>query len=217
MSIRDMLPFLQARKITHKVNGVAVTIYAMPLSIIYELKSIIRPLARSISTLTENHLTDVGCKTVEFKDDSVPRPGEEDNNVKMVGQINREALTVEMAELREKQKTIAIDNIIEAITVPANQHLLGKILLSSLKDIFKGEIQNDDITEFMNLIDIGSTVDLIEGIFKVNSGAFAPLWGRVQRSIKDRLDPIQDQTESLTEDETEKKSPSEILKEKTLG
>lgn len=214
MSFKDKIPFLQPRKITHTINGVEVTIYAIPLSIVYELKTVVRPLARSIAILTENNITDVGCQTIEFDDKRKPdKENKEDNEVKMVGQINREALSVEMAELRERQKNIAIDNLVDAITSPANQTLLGKIFLTSLRDIFEGEIKNDDIIEFMDSIDIGSTIELVEGIFKVNSGAFAPLLERVQRSIRERLIPMT-QTESPIEEDktTDEKSPREILK-----
>lgn len=211
MSFRDSIPFLQPRKCTYKVNGVDVTIYALPVSIIYELKTVVRPLARAITILSDANANDVGRQFINFKDNS-------GDDLETTGQTNQDAISIPLAELRERQKNQAIDNIVDAITSDANRHLLGKLLCTSIKDCFdEYPIPNDDITEFMDTIDIGSMVELCEGIFKINSGAFSPLWERVRQSIKERWIPTQ--TKSPTKDEQEttekEKTPDQVIE--TLG
>lgn len=203
MSLVEKLPFLQPRKIRHKINGVEVNIYALPVNMVYELKTVVKPLARAITTLTDNKVNDVGRQIIQFKDDSSSNKKDEED-IQVSAQTNVEPLSIQMAELREKQTNLAIDQLVEAITCDTNRLLLGKILVVSLKDQFPGkDILNDDATDLINSIDIGSMVELAEGIIKVNSGAFLPLWERVKRSIKERLIPMT-QTESHTEEEEDK-------------
>lgn len=203
------LPFLEPRKIIFKVNGVDTTIHALPMTIIYELKGVVRPLARAIATLTESYPNDTRKQVIQFNDKS----GDE---YETTGQTNVDAISVELAELREKQKTLAIDQIIDAVTLDANRMLLGKVVCSSVRDGFDlYPIPNDDIQEFMDTVDIGTMIELIEGIFKANASIFAPLWDRVLQSLKDRIPVTQTESPTEPEETTTEKTASDVVA--TLG
>lgn len=161
--------------IEHQVGDDTLRFWPVSVGIVFELRRIGKPLAKSLSVLFERHNSDQGTHDVLEKDEH--------------GQDRREMtimpIDVEMARLRHDQRSHAIEELIESITSPDNAEVIGKIIMDSLHDVFpKGDKDNPPAAAFIRELPTTALGAMLVGVAKANKDVLGPLADRVTEATE---------------------------------
>lgn len=217
---KSKLNFGEPTCVTCKVGESDIDFYPVSVGMMFKLRRLAKPLAQAISVLTAGGAKDTGQIYRQVGDpvrDADGKPiivGEGDSATTIRDtETIAEAITPELAELRSKQKTEAVESLVSACMDEDNLVIIGSIIMDSMR------IPNADrppAKEFINSIPTDKLPDLILGVGKANKGVFGPLAGklsplftRAQQALDERLS---DENEEQSKSERSETS-SEILEE----
>ncbi len=168
---RDSLTCFSPNHITHTVGDQELHFYAVSLGMVFKLKVIGRPLAKSLAVLFAKNETDHGTKDVSVANEH----GTEDR------ELHIEPVTEAMAKIRHDQKVEAVDSLIDAITDDANAAVIGEICMDSLCEEFPKDKKGDrpPPSEFLNSMPLPIVGEMVMGVINANKKVFGPLTEQV--------------------------------------
>jgi hypothetical protein len=163
--------FLTPKFVEHEVNDETLNFYPVSISTAFQIKEVLKPLARSLSLAMINTDGDRGYTDTRSEDGFV--------------QTIVNPVSPEMAELRSKQKESAILDAIEALTERRSVTAIGRLIMDSLRDEFHGKKQEQkDVDLFMDSVDTTTLIQLLTGVAKANKRLFGPFGERIGEMIK---------------------------------
>jgi hypothetical protein len=172
------LAFLKSPGTVSQVNGVDVTFYMVSPAAVFEIRGLSTPLASAIATLFSNTKDDTGRVIKRFESTRQQERTE-------VTELN--AIGVDMAVFRSKQKEEAISKLIDALTSQDHYRTVIKIVMDCMRDDFDRPLKESDVTEFGKSVDLGTLVQLLKGVVKANMEVFGPLEARVTELMKSQM------------------------------
>lgn len=185
--------------IEHQVGEDLVRFWPVSVGMVFELRRIGKPLAKSLSVLFDRHNADQGTHDVVEKDER--------------GQDRREVtimpIAVEMAELRHRHRADAIEELIEAIGNPDNAEAIGKILMDSMREVFPpGDKDNPPAKAVIRDIPTTALGAMLVGVTKANKDVLGPLTERVTEATEAVVARIGKPQDNSNEPSTEEDKPS---------
>lgn len=187
------LSFLDPRPTEHKINDQTTLFYPITVGMAFELRTVGRSAAQALSTFFTDTNQDYGSVDRRFG-----KEGSDEGQEMVI-----ESITPALAELRYKQRTQAIDSLIESFLNEDNKILLGKIILSSLKNT------DTDPSAFIETLPLPALGQLLIGVAKANKEVLGPLAGKVESlaaqavtTVERKIQENQENQEEVTKPET---------------
>lgn len=174
MSIKDSLSFLQRHKEPHEIDGTDIDFYSISIKKLFKLGAIAGPISRAIATFFDDKTKDAEVVTREWAEKDGARRDDYESK----------AISPEMAELRIRKKSEAIQQLIDALTGDDNSLLLAELIFDSARDLFPRDPSKKDLEEFLNSVDAGQMTEFVIGLILGNKKAFGPLADRVVGGVK---------------------------------
>lgn len=170
--------FLSAIKpVDHLVNGETHYFYPLSVGELFQIKDLLKPIARSLSVLLSNTDKDRGSFShSEFE------PG--DTNAK-VFERSETPVSVDVARFRSEERTSAASALIDAVTNKTNGKAVARVLMDSLRDQYPDRpIKDADAEAFFAQLDIVTLRQLLAGVAKANKDVLGPFQGRVEEVFR---------------------------------
>ena len=185
----------------HDVGDETLHFYPVSVGLIFELRKIGKPLARSLAVIFDKNDKDQGTQDIIEKDEH--------------GQDRRELIVMpmnpELAQARHQQKTDAIGGLVESLTAPENVAVIGRIIMDSLREVFPpGDKNNPPPEGFMQELPANAFGQMLVGVAKANKEVLGPLTERATEAVEGvvaRIGKHPDNSEPQSE-ETEETSPT---------
>lgn len=185
--------------ITEKVMDKDVHFYPVSVGLMFKLREVGRPLARSLAVLFAKNEADMGSKNVILDNVSGGKDQE----------ISVEPISEGLAKIRHEQRVDAIEGIVTSLTDPKNVTIVGEIIMDSMRDVFpRGDNDNPPAQEFMQQLPVPALTGCLIGVGKANKGVFGPLADQVADAIAASVARIAEQKTSSDEPVA---SPSETV------
>jgi hypothetical protein len=167
--------------IEHEVGGETLHFYPVSVGMAFKLRTIGRPLARSLAVLFGNKDQDHGTRDAEVTD------AEGSSR-----QIIIEPISDGLAKIRFEQRAEAIDGIIGALTDEKNATVVAEILMDSLADTFP---KNDRKSwpppeEFIARMPLTVLGEMLFGLMKANKDVLGPLTEKVMAATENAVAKI---------------------------
>lgn len=206
---KDVISFLDNEGIEHEVNGEMLTFYPVSMGTLFKVKSIGKPLAKALAILFDDKNRDYG---------TVNRSMRSEDGAGVDTEIIIDAVTVDMATLRSKQKEESIEGLIDALLDDDAKKTIGALIVESIKksEHFK-DVDMPSPLEFMNTIPADSIIDFLTGVAKANKGVLGPLaetltdlWAKVHAKVKKAVseEPLDTDTATSSPTKDTKESPT---------
>lgn len=188
--------------ITEKVMDKDVQFYPVSVGIMFELRTIARPLAKALGVLFSKNENDYASKNIIMPKSA----GGNDQEIAV------EAISEGMAKLRHTQREDAIEGIVISLTEPQHIEVVGKIIMDSMREVFPpGDPNQIPAKQFMNDLPLPALTGCLIGVGKANKGVFGPLADQVADLLKDSVDRIA--TLKKSNDENNKQESPQIKAE----
>lgn len=185
---QDRLPFLQPRCITHEVLGSPERFYTISTGFVFRLKGIARPMAKALTALFENQDKDFGHAERQVQSDQRIKTEDGQEVPTVDREVIVEPISMDLAQLRYKQRQQAVEEIVDALTDAENRAVIGEIIMDCLAEKFPREKRRDNPPGdvFLNTVPLDAIPDLIMGVAKANEGVLGPLGSKLAR-LKDQI------------------------------
>jgi hypothetical protein len=176
MTWQEKIGCFSPNYITEKVMGVEQHFYPVSVGLMFKLRTIGKPLARSLAFLFGKNDNDVGSKSIFLSREEGLSPDQE---------ITSEPISEGLAKLRLEQKESAIEGIIASLTDETHLEVVGKIIMDSMRDVFPKEEKSDrpPAKEFIDTLPLPALTCCLIGVAKANKGVFGPLAEQVTEAI----------------------------------
>ena len=175
--------------VEHEVGGEELKFFPLSVTVMFKLRRVALPLPAALSTLFAPNNTDFTVIQREFSDDGEGGRGKE---------IITEAISPQLAALRTKERTEALEQAIGALTDEQNAEVVGAVIMDCLREDFpRGSKENPKPGEFIHELDLPCMIECLKGVAKANREVLGPLADRVQSVIAPALDELQ-ATETAT-------------------
>lgn len=175
----EKFAFIPPKPHQHMVGGQPFNFYPASVGCLFQLKSVAKPISKSLAVLFAKKDNDNG--TVERRFASAEVKGSIDQEIIV------DAVKPELLKLRLEQEAKAIEGLFEAISANETQDVLGTLIMDSLQEMFpRGGSDNPPPQEFMRskLMNAERLVQFLVGVAKANKGMFGPLGDRVEDAFK---------------------------------
>ena len=195
---KDKCSFLnpQTSGVGVDINGESITFYPVSVGKLFELRAVAQPLAGALMTLMSDTSNDSGVHRLTNEDGSFEE--------------SIMAPTPELTETRHKHQTVALAEMTEALTSPANLGIVGGILIDSLHDIFPSDGEgNPSGSEFISSLNAPDLPAFIKGLLQANKGALGELGGKTGGLLEAVIGKVKARAEEATNKEVRNKSPEE--------
>ncbi len=168
---KEKLSCFSPNFIEHVVNGQKLHFYPVSVGMAFKLRTIGRPLARSLTVLFGSNDNDHGTKDIQIQNDH----GGHDR------EISISPITDGLAKIRHEQKVDAVDKLIESLTSDENAAVISDIIMDSLRDQFPPDQPNarPPASEFINEMPVPVLGGMIAGVMQANKDVFGPLTEKV--------------------------------------
>jgi len=160
--------WLKPKYVESEVNGEKLRFFPISMRLLFRLRDIGKSLAKAIASIFNRDEDHVGSTT---------RNVTEGEQVMQVTEI--EAISPELAELREKKRVEAITDVVDTLTDPQSGDVVAEIIMDSLRENFDRNPSPQQIEEFRNALDAESLVQLMAGVGAANKKLFDPLLKKV--------------------------------------
>lgn len=156
-----------------EVNGTELKFYPISVNVMFKLRRIAAPLAKAISTLFQPDDKDLTVIERTFSDDGEGGKGKE---------LIQEAISPQLAKLRQESRASAITDLIEAVTDERNALVIGRVIVDSLRDDFPRKMKDSDVQDFVSKLEAPRLVELLKGVMAANGKVLGPLEDRVLKA-----------------------------------
>lgn len=199
---QDKLSCFSPNFVEHEVGGQKLHFYPVSVGMAFKLRTIGRPLARSLTVLFGNNENDHGTRDIQVENSS----GGHDREIII------EPITEGLAKIRHEQKVMAVDSLIEALTSDENSQVLSNIIMDSLREQFPPDQPNErpPASEFIGVMPVPVLGGMLMGIMHANKDVFGPLTEKVVLAASAAVDKVMgDKMESTTPDAPDTSPESE--------
>lgn len=182
---RKKTSLFEAKFIEKKIGDQTWRFYPVSVSRLFQLRTTIKAVSEACSVLF--------AKNTDDYEQSVEKITSEQ------GVIERQstgAMTVELAKLRASQKRAAVAEAIEALMSDENKVALGRLLADSLRDDIDRDASDDEITEFMDSMDLGQLIEMFLAFGEANAKVFGPLGEKMRAAFTTKLTQLVGSAES---------------------
>ena len=193
---QDKLSCFSPNYIEHTVVGQKLHFYPVSVGMAFKLRTIGRPLAKSLTVLFSSNDNDHGTKDIQVQNDQ----GGQDR------QIIIEPITDGLARIRHDQKIEAVDSLIEALTSDENAKVMADIFMDSLREEFPPEKPNERPPglEFMAKMPIAVLGGMSIGVMQANKDVFGPLTEKVAQAASAAVEKVVGERTAAVEQATAK-------------
>ncbi len=182
------LSFLSPSSTPFEVCGEEINFYPISGRLLFKLKTIARPLAQGLTVLFDGKIAEQGSVQ---RDVTYPAVTEPDGTV-IPEQKGTETqimpISPELYEARTRQKEIAINNLVDALSKEENTLLIAEIIFDSCRDVFPRKPEKQDLEEFLEEhTDFSNLGQFLMGVAQANVKVFGPLGERVSKAFEEKL------------------------------
>jgi hypothetical protein len=191
-SWKDKLNFGEPTSIEHEIApGKSVKFFPVSVKTLFKMQAFIKPLSKALVALTSDNSRDAGRM---MRDIGQPfllpngRPFEQtmpDGSKSVLRDTETiiEAITPELAALRDGQKSKAVEELVEALMLDSNLKSLAEIVTDSMR-FDKGTAPPPD--EILDQLPFPVFCECVVGVIKANKGVFEPL-GKLMAPTLERI------------------------------
>lgn len=167
--------FLSAVKpIVHEVNGEPVEFFPLSVGELFQIKDLLKPVARSLSVLLSNTDSDRGSFSHSEFDPNAPTA--------KVFERSETPVSVEVARFRSEERAKAASDLIDAFTNRTNGKAVARIILDSMRT--NRPVTDDAANDLFAALDIVTLRQLLVGVGKANADVLGPFQGRVEGILR---------------------------------
>jgi len=161
--------------INHRVGEQDIKFYPVSLGMMFKLKAIATPIARSITTLFSKKDEDTTRRIVSLKS------GDSETHIG--------AVSTELATFRDTQQVEAIGKLVETLTDAETLKVLGEIVMDSMRELFPPGSKKDwpPAAEFCNTVPLPAFGQMLVGVCQANKDVLGPLGETVKTAVGSRL------------------------------
>ena len=160
------MSLFKSKTVTSKVSDVDVEFWSCSFPVIFQLKSAVGPISKVVMNLFKTGRHDVARYQEDGRDaEGLPRRS-----------VQELAVTPEMAKFRAEQTNKTIQEALDGLFADQNRLLIGKVLMDSMRGIgLPRKPTTPQIEEFLQDLDLGQVVEMLQGVAKANAEVFGPL------------------------------------------
>lgn len=190
--------------VEHEVNGNTLRFYPNRIGLLTELAEISKPIAHAMATLMGENQDRASVSKNQKQNPKRAKDGTESAEFSS-DEIVIQAVSVELADHRRKERDGAIDELLDGLTNKRNRLMLGALLMDSLREEFefKKERPPAEIEEFLfgdgeeyQGIDMPILVEMVKGWLKANSKVFGAMGEQMGARVKAMLGALQNPSTS---------------------
>ena len=176
---KDRLSCFSPNFIEHEVGTQTLKFYPVSVGMAFKLRTIGKPIARSLSILFSNTDRDVGTKDSEVTNED----GSKDRQIEIL------PISDGLAKIRHEQRIDAIDGIVTALTEEKNAEVVAQIIMDSLCEVFPKDDKKKwpPALEFINSMPVPVLGAMIMGIIQANKDVFGPLADKVTEAAQNAV------------------------------
>ncbi|MFG0317076.1 MAG: hypothetical protein ACF8XB_07385 [Planctomycetota bacterium JB042] len=183
-SWKESYLFLSPTYESVEIDGREVHFYPISARCAFRIRKLARPIATALDILLAKNEHDTKSVFREF-----------DGGRESIS----EAIDTELAKHRDSRREAAITDLIESVTEEANQNVIGRMLLDSMRDEgFPREPTDEDVRFFMDHTPITTLGLMLSGLAKANMRS-SPLAQKVIEMVRSsvaRNDGAEETTDS---------------------
>lgn len=195
------LSFLTPKYTEVEINGENVNFYPVSISVAFQIKEAIKPIARALGNLMADSSSDRGYTS--------------SRNAEGFEQTVVDPMSVELARFRNEKREQAILDIVDSITERKSRTALGRLIMNSMRDEFPNQkLEQADVDNFLDAVDTDTMVQLVKGVLKANARVFGPFGEKIAEMFKIMNNGLR---ESETTENQENKMTESSLSEKSSG
>lgn len=207
MNTPEMKPsFLTPTFEAHEVGGDTYNFWPVSLRVLFKLRCVATPLAKSLSTLFSVRERDTITESHDWTD---VETGERGSTTKLL------PASTELSEALHKRRTAAIEELVIALTERSNLLIVGEIIMDSMREDFPRNPSKEQIAAFVD--DEGMNVPtisaLLVGVAKANKKVFGPLADTVSASlakvVKEKVEAMQRDLEEPDDQDAQSETKEE--------
>ncbi len=173
---KEKLSVFERKYVVKEIGNTTWHFYPISLARMFELKKTIKEVFGATSVLLGKRGDDVTQEIENIKQ------GES-----TISRTNIGAISPELAKLRDEQKRTGIEGAIESLLSEHNKLTLGRMLTDSLRENFARDVPDGEITDFLSMLDLDMTVQMVMGLVEANAKVFGPLGQRAKSAIEKKL------------------------------
>lgn len=150
--------FTSPEPIEHEVSGQIVKFWPISVGLVFRLRGLAKPLARSVAALFTN--------------------ADNDTSVEEISQgthrkISKSAISSELAKLRFEQRQVAVEQLTEGLLNDASAKVLAEVCIDSMREAFIKK--ETPVEKFLAEIPAPAFMEMLSGVAKANKKLFDPL------------------------------------------
>lgn len=180
MAWKDRFKALKPSKTDVTINNETFRIYPMSGGLMFETQDVLIPLFNSLGHFFSTTKNDIGMQQrSEVK-------GEGAEAVVIEEQWST-PITKELAELRSKQRDMAMMNFITALLSPKTRDLVERVIKDALPEEFPRDARAEDQPkpgEVIAFIGLEGMVEILKGVWKANEKLLRPLMAAMAPGIE---------------------------------
>lgn len=169
------------KHVAHKIGDQEMKFHPVSLNMLWKLRTAFEPVIEALRVLT------AGKNDVER---TVDQGRDDEGNERTVTHMG--AVTTEMAKLRQDQSDAAWKRALDCIFGEDSRELIGELLADSLRDDFTREeaIEAGMGKKVIESLDLGTMVEMVNGLLKANAGVFGPFAEKVRKAAAQKMDEV---------------------------
>lgn len=190
--------FRDKRSIKHQVNGTEFRFYPNRMALLAEARDLSEPIACAINILFADQSRDAASAVKRTNDGDF---FQED--------IVTEALDIDMAKHRVKERDDAIKTIMGTLADKRSLMLLGKLFMDSLRDDFPYAVERhpQDVDEFLygtedgdyHGLDAPQLMEMVQGWMKANATVFGSAGEQMVGLVRAKIEGLRDSSLEKTD------------------
>lgn len=171
--------------VEHQVSGETLRFYPNRIALLQDLAELSKPIGAAIAGLFADRSSDSSqTEKVMVQSDTT------------IKESTFQAASVEVLQLRAREREQAVAALLDAVSNPKNRLLLGRLLMDSLREEFpyvNGERKPADVEAFLyggtecEPIDLPELAQLIAGWIKANAKQFGKVGEEIAARVRARL------------------------------
>lgn len=178
------IPFASPQPVEHSVDGQILKFYPISTRMLFQLRSLAKPIARAIGTLLQSKQNDYGKETVEVKSP------EDAYQIR----TSVQAISADLAKTRHDQMAAALDSLIDGLVSESTAMSLALLIMDSLREEYPQRPATPQMAQqFLADTPAPAMIELLMGVAAANRKLFDPLKARVAditATLKNQLDGL---------------------------
>ena len=201
-------PFLSPQPVEHIIDGQTYKFWPVSTKMLFQLRTLAKPVAKAIGTLLTSTQNDFGKETVEVR---APDDGYQIRTT-------LQPIPADLAKTRHEQRTAALDGLVEGLMNEASSLALALLVMDSMRDQYpRSEVTPAGAQKFIAETPATAMVEMLAGVGAANKKLFDPLKARVTEltaTLRGQLDaqpskPSEEQPTATTSSGSTSSTPSQ--------